>query len=91
MGVDAIYQFHPGYLDSTIWWGDPERDHALATLEGGDVIVAGPDIRTRGFAEGDEVFERIRPKIEQALADARGKGITDTATITRALTSPAAT
>ena len=41
-------------------------------------IVAGPDIRTRGFAEGDEVFERIRPKIEQALADARGKGITDT-------------
>lgn len=41
-------------------------------------IVAGPDIRTRGFAEEDDVFERVRPKIEQALADARGRGITDT-------------
>ena len=40
-------------------------------------IVAGPDIRTRGFAEDDEVFERVRPKIEQALAEARSKGVSD--------------
>ena len=41
-------------------------------------IVAGPDIRTRGFAEEDDVFDRVRPKIEEALQAARGKGVTDT-------------
>ena len=41
-------------------------------------IVAGPDIRTRGFAEGDDVFDKVRPKIEEALEQARGKGVTDT-------------
>ena len=40
-------------------------------------ILAGPDIRTRGFAEGDEVFDRVRPKIEQALLEARNKGVKD--------------
>ena len=41
-------------------------------------IVAGPDIRTRGFAEDDDVFDKVRPKIEEALEQARGKGVTDT-------------
>ncbi|GAA2738672.1 ribonuclease J [Pedococcus aerophilus] len=40
-------------------------------------VAAGPEIQARGFAEDDEIFNQVRPKIEQALADATGKGITD--------------
>jgi arginine deiminase len=38
----AIYRFHPefaGRID--VLWGDPSRDHGLATLEGGDVMTLG--------------------------------------------------
>ena len=41
-------------------------------------IAAGPEIHARGFAEDDEIFKQVRPKIEQALAEATGKGVTDT-------------
>jgi ribonuclease J len=40
-------------------------------------IAAGPEIHARGFAEDDEIFQQVRPKIEQALADATGNGVTD--------------
>jgi ribonuclease J len=40
-------------------------------------IAAGPEIHARGFAEDDEIFSQVRPKIEQALADATGNGVTD--------------
>jgi ribonuclease J len=40
-------------------------------------IAAGPEIQARGFAEDDEIFNQVRPKIEQALAEATGKGVTD--------------
>ncbi|GAB2672441.1 ribonuclease J [Barrientosiimonas humi] len=40
-------------------------------------IAAGPDIRTRGFAEDEQVFEKVLPKLEEALEDARRKGVTD--------------
>jgi ribonuclease J len=40
-------------------------------------IAAGPEIQARGFAEDDEIFSQVRPKIEQALADATGNGVTD--------------
>jgi ribonuclease J len=40
-------------------------------------VAAGPEITARGFAEDDEIFNQVRPKIEQALAEATGKGITD--------------
>ena len=30
----AIYQFHPDYVGSTVWWGDPEQDWGQATLRG---------------------------------------------------------
>lgn len=39
--MKAIYQFHPDYTGSTIWWGDPEQDWGQATLEGGDVMPIG--------------------------------------------------
>ncbi|GGB17142.1 ribonuclease J [Flexivirga endophytica] len=41
-------------------------------------IVSGPEIQTRGFAEDDEVFDKVRPKLEAALEEAREKGISDT-------------
>ncbi|MFC6706037.1 ribonuclease J [Flexivirga alba] len=41
-------------------------------------IVSGPEIQTRGFAEDDEVFDKVRPKLEEALEQAREKGISDT-------------
>jgi ribonuclease J len=40
-------------------------------------IAAGPEITARGFAEDDEIFSQVRPKIEQALAQATGNGVTD--------------
>jgi ribonuclease J len=41
-------------------------------------VLAGPEIHARGFAEGDEVFDSVRPQIEAALAEATGQGQTDT-------------
>ena len=41
-------------------------------------IVSGPEIQTRGFAEDDDVFDKVRPKLEEALEQAREKGISDT-------------
>jgi ribonuclease J len=40
-------------------------------------IAAGPEITARGFAEDDEIFEQVLPKIEQALAEATGNGLND--------------
>jgi ribonuclease J len=40
-------------------------------------IAAGPEIHARGFGEDDEIFDEVRPKIEQALAEATGKGVSD--------------
>ncbi len=40
-------------------------------------VAAGPEIQARGFAEDDEIFSQVRPKIEQALAEATGNGVTD--------------
>ncbi|MCY7315913.1 MAG: arginine deiminase [Rubrivivax sp.] len=40
--LTAIYRFHPAFAGTvTKWWGDPDQDHGLATLEGGDVMPVG--------------------------------------------------
>jgi arginine deiminase len=49
--MKAIYQFHPDFVGSTIWWGDPEREWAQATLEGGDVLVPGNGVVIIGMSE----------------------------------------
>ncbi len=41
-------------------------------------VIAGPEITARGFAEDDEIFQQVRPKLEAALAEATAKGVTDT-------------
>ena len=48
----AIYKFHPDFAGKTkIWWGDPEREHGLATVEGGDVMPAGNRTMLIGLSE----------------------------------------
>jgi len=47
----AIYQYHPDYVGSTIWWGDPEREWSQATFEGGDVMPVGNGIVLVGMSE----------------------------------------
>jgi arginine deiminase len=49
--MKAIYEFHPDFAGSKIWWGDPERDWAQATLEGGDVLVPGNGVVLIGMSE----------------------------------------
>jgi ribonuclease J len=41
-------------------------------------IVAGPEIHARGFAEDDAVFDGVRPRIAEALAQAAVDGTGDT-------------
>jgi ribonuclease J len=41
-------------------------------------IVAGPEIHARGFAEDDTVFDKVKPRIADALAEAATGGKGDT-------------
>ena len=48
----AIYKFHPDFAGRVnVWWGDPTRDHGLATLEGGDVMPIGKGNVLIGLSE----------------------------------------
>ncbi|MFC7496076.1 MULTISPECIES: arginine deiminase [unclassified Nocardioides] len=47
----AIYQHHPDYVGSTIWWGDPEQDWGQASFEGGDVMPVGNGVVLIGMSE----------------------------------------
>ena len=49
--MKAIYEFHPDYVGSTVWWGDPEKSWEMATLEGGDVLVPGNGVVLIGMSE----------------------------------------
>jgi len=51
--MKAVYTFHPDFADAgvNVWWGDPELDWGLATLEGGDVMPAGNGVVLIGMSE----------------------------------------
>ena len=51
--ASAIYKFHPDFAeaDFEVWYGDPERDHGSATLEGGDVMPIGNGVVLIGMGE----------------------------------------
>jgi arginine deiminase len=49
--MKAIYEFHPDFVGATVWWGDPELEWGLATLEGGDVMPAGNGVVLVGMSE----------------------------------------
>jgi len=41
-------------------------------------LVSGPDIHARGFAEGDAVFDAVRPELVAAIEKALADGVEDT-------------
>jgi len=48
----AIYKFHPDFAGKVnVWWGDPTKDHGMATLEGGDVMPIGKGNVLIGMSE----------------------------------------
>jgi arginine deiminase len=49
--MKAIYRFHPEFVGANVWWGDPELDWGLATLEGGDVMPIGNGVVLIGMSE----------------------------------------
>jgi arginine deiminase len=49
--MKAIYTFHPDFVGQNVWWGDPELDWGLATLEGGDVMPIGNGVVVIGMSE----------------------------------------
>ena len=54
--MTAIYRFHPAFTGKgrsaiTEWWGDPDQDHGLATIEGGDVMPVGNGVVLVGMGE----------------------------------------
>ncbi|GHD49989.1 ribonuclease J [Mycetocola manganoxydans] len=40
-------------------------------------VIVGPEIHAKGFAEDDRVFDSVKPKIVQALAEAAKNGVRD--------------
>jgi arginine deiminase len=49
--MKAVYEFHPDFSGARVWWGDPELDWGLATLEGGDVMPIGNGAVVVGMSE----------------------------------------
>ena len=49
--MKAIYEFHPDFVGSRVWWGDPEKSWGMATIEGGDVLVPGNGVVIIGMSE----------------------------------------
>jgi arginine deiminase len=49
--MKAIYEFHPDFVGSAVWWGDPEQDWGQATFEGGDILPVGNGAVIMGMSE----------------------------------------
>ncbi|WP_068397828.1 ribonuclease J [Kribbia dieselivorans] len=50
----------------------------VAVIDAADgKIIAGPEITARGFAEDQQIFDQVRPRLVEALEAALGKGTTD--------------
>jgi len=51
--TSAIYRFHPQFTNAEfeIWYGDPDKEHGQATLEGGDVMPIGNGVVLIGMGE----------------------------------------
>ena len=49
--MKAVYTFHPDYVGSRVWWGDPEQSWGQASFEGGDVMPVGNGVVLVGMSE----------------------------------------
>ena len=67
--MKAVYEFHPDFVGSTVWWGDPEQDWGLATFEGGDIMPVGNGAVLMGMSE-----RTSRQAITQVAAALFGAG-----------------
>jgi len=66
----SIYKFHPRFAGKVnVWWGDPTKDHGLATFEGGDVMPIGKGNVLIGMSE-----RTSRQAISQVAAALFAKG-----------------
>ncbi|WP_306336678.1 arginine deiminase, partial [Streptomyces sp. KL118A] len=70
--MKAVYQFHPDFTGSTVWWGDPELDWGQATFEGGDIMPVGNGVVLMGMSE-----RTSRQAITQVAAALFDKGAAD--------------
>ncbi len=70
--MKAIYEFHPDFTGSTVWWGDPEHDHGRATFEGGDVMPVGDGVVLMGMSE-----RTSRQAITQVASALFARGVAD--------------
>jgi len=70
----AIYKYHPFFTEKEfeIWWGDPDDDHKLATLEGGDVMPLRSGTVLIGMGERSS-----RQAVGQIAKTLIEKGVTD--------------
>ena len=55
----------------------PTRELAMQVAEAVQKYGAGIGVTALAVYGGQEIFNQVRPKIEQALAEATGKGVTD--------------
>src|SRR5699024_494857 len=63
--MTAVYRFHPKFAGKVEEiWGDPLKEHALATLEGGDIMPVGNGAVLIGMGE------RTSPQAVGQLANA---------------------
>ena len=66
----SIYKFHPDFAGKVnVWWGDPTKDHGMATIEGGDVMPIGKGNVLIGMSE-----RTSRQAISQVAASLFEKG-----------------
>jgi arginine deiminase len=70
--MKAIYEFHPDYVGSHVWWGDPEKSWGMANIEGGDVLVPGNGVVLIGMSE-----RTSRQAITQVAASLFAQGAAD--------------
>ncbi|MFI6940492.1 arginine deiminase [Streptomyces sp. NPDC050418] len=49
--MKAVYLFHPDFVGSKVWWGDPELSWGQATFEGGDIMPVGNGVVLMGMSE----------------------------------------
>ncbi|GAA1839231.1 arginine deiminase [Luedemannella flava] len=70
--MKAVYEFHPDFVGSTVWWGDPERQWGQATFEGGDIMPVGNGVVLMGMSE-----RTSRQAISQVSAALFAQGAAD--------------
>ncbi|WP_264000942.1 arginine deiminase family protein, partial [Mycolicibacterium gadium] len=70
--MKAVYEFHPDFTGSTVWWGDPEIHPDFTGSKGGDVLVPGNGVVLIGMSE-----RTSRQAITQVAATLFERGAAD--------------